>query len=104
LRTAGQKESDVTLVSKPATDMAAALVRGEADAISMWEPESQNAVVALGADAIIFQDNKAYRELYSIYSTTDVMQDKRRHAELVDFVRALLVSVEAVRKDPARYF
>jgi NitT/TauT family transport system substrate-binding protein len=104
LRTAGLQESDVTIVTRPATEMAAALVRGDADAISMWEPESQNAVVALGADAIIFQDNKAYRELYSIYSTTDVMQDPRRRAELVDFVRALLVSVEAIRKDPPRYF
>jgi sulfonate transport system substrate-binding protein len=104
LRTVGLKESDVTIVSRPATEMAAALVSGDADAISMWEPESQNAVVALGADAIIFQDNKAYRELYSIYSTTDVMQDPRRRAELVEFVRALLVSVEAVRKDPQRYF
>src|SRR6187402_3218323 len=104
LRSGGLQESDVTIVSAPATQMAAALTRGEADAISMWEPESQNAVVALGADAIIFQDNKAYRELYSIYSTTDVMQDPRRRVELVEFVRALLVSVEAVRKDPQRYF
>ena len=104
LRSGGLQESDVTVVTRPATEMAAALVRGDADAISMWEPESQNAVVALGADAVIFQDNKAYRELYSIYSTTDVMQDPRRRAELVDFVRALLVSVEAIRKDPPRYF
>jgi NitT/TauT family transport system substrate-binding protein len=104
LRTVGLKESDVTLVSRPPTEMAAALVKGDADAISMWEPESQNAVVALGSDAIIFQDNKAYRELYSIYSTTDVMQDPRRRAELVEFVRALLASVEAVRRDPSRYF
>jgi NitT/TauT family transport system substrate-binding protein len=104
LRSGGLQESDVTIVTRPATEMAAAVVRGDADAIAMWEPESQNAVVALGADAVIFQDNKVYRELYSIYSTTDVMQDPRRRAELVEFVRALLVSVEAIRKDPPRYF
>ncbi len=104
LRSAGLQESDVTLVTAPATGMAAALARGEADAISMWEPESQNAVEALGADAVIFQNNKVYRELYSVYSTTDVMQDPRRRAELVDFVRALLVSVAAIQKEPARYF
>jgi hypothetical protein len=55
----------------------------------MWEPESQNAVAALGQDAVIFQNNRIYREFYSIYSTTDVMNDPRRRAQLVDFVRAL---------------
>jgi sulfonate transport system substrate-binding protein len=104
LRSAGLQETDVTLVTAPATEMAAAVARGDADAISMWEPESQNAVEALGKDAITFQDNKVYRELYSIYSTTDVMQDPRRRAELVDFVRALLVSATAIQKDPKRYF
>ena len=92
LRTAGLQESDVTLVSAPATAMAAAMVKGEADAISMWEPESENAVRAIGKDAIIFQDNKVYRELYSVYSTTDVMNDPRRRKELVAFVRATLVA------------
>src|SRR6188474_1778058 len=90
LRSAGLQESDVTIVSAPATQMAAALTKGEADAISMWEPESQNAVVALGNDAIIFQNNKVYRELYSIYSTTDVLNDPRRRKELVSFVREIL--------------
>ena len=58
LRSAGLAESDVTIVTAPATGMAAAIMRGEADAISMWEPESQNAADALGADAVIFQNNK----------------------------------------------
>ena len=43
LRSVGLEESDVTLVTAPAEAMAAALVRGDADAISMWEPESENA-------------------------------------------------------------
>ena len=47
--------------------MAAAVIDGRADAISMWEPESQNAVDGLGKDAIVFQDNKVYRELFSLY-------------------------------------
>src|SRR4051812_19245785 len=89
LRSVGLQESDVTLVNAPATGMAAALVNGSADVISMWEPESQNAVAALGADAVIFQNNAVYREFYSVYSTTDVMTDPRRHAQLVEFVRAL---------------
>ncbi|HEY1305723.1 MAG TPA: ABC transporter substrate-binding protein [Vicinamibacterales bacterium] len=104
LRTVGLQESDVTLVSAPATAMAAAMVKGEADAISMWEPESENAVRAIGKDAIIFQDNKVYRELYSVYSTTDVIKDPRRHKELVEFVRATLAAAADLQKDPKRYF
>jgi sulfonate transport system substrate-binding protein len=104
LRTAGLQESDVTLVTAPATAMAAAMVKGEADAITMWEPESENAVRAIGKDAIIFQDNKVYREMYSVYSTTDVMSDPRRRKELVAFVRATLVAAGDLQKDPKRYF
>lgn len=104
LRTAGLQESDVTLVSAPATEMAAAVAKGDADAISMWEPESQNAVEALGRDAVIFQDNKVYRELYSVYSTTDVLNDPRRRKELVAFVREIIRTTGELRKAPAKYF
>ena len=104
LRTAGLRESDVALVSAPATAMAAALAKGDADAISMWEPESENAVQAIGKDAIIFQDNKVYRELYSVYSTTDVMNDPRRRRELLEFVRATLTAAADLQRDPKRYF
>jgi NitT/TauT family transport system substrate-binding protein len=104
LRTVGLQESDVTLVTAPATAMAAALAKGEADAISMWEPESENAVRAIGTDAIIFKDNTVYRELYSVYSTTDVLNDPRRRKELLEFVRATLVAAADLQKDPKRYF
>jgi len=99
LRSAGLGESDVTLVNAPATAMAAAVVRGDADAISMWEPESENAVAALGRDAVVFQDNRRYREFFSVYSTTDVLADRRRRAELVEFVRALRTATDRLR-DP----
>lgn len=104
LRSAGLNESDVTLVSAPATDMAAAIMRGEADAISMWEPESQKAADALGADAVIFQNNKIYRELFSVYSSTDVLNDRTRRAQLVDFVRALAGMTREFQKDPRPFF
>ena len=104
LRTAGLQESDVTIVSAPATAMAAAVAKGDADAISMWEPESQNTVELLGKDAITFQDNKVYRELYSVYSTTDVLNDPRRRKELVAFVRELITQTGNLRREPAKYF
>jgi ABC-type nitrate/sulfonate/bicarbonate transport system substrate-binding protein len=104
LRSAGLQESDVTLVAAPATGMAAAVVKGEADAISMWEPESQNTVDALGSDAVIFQNNRIYREFFSVYSSTSVLNDPRRRAELVEFVRAIIASTGDLQREPARFF
>lgn len=100
LRTAGVAESEVTLVTAGATEMAAAIARRDADAISMWEPEAQNALEALGSDATVFQDNTVYRELFSLYTTTEVLNDARRRRELVAFVRALLAAGTTVRATP----
>ena len=104
LRSAGLQESDVTIVTAGATGMAAALAKGEADAISMWEPESQKAVDMIGKDAVIFQNNKIYREFYSMYSTTAVLKDPRRRGELVEFVRALITHTNELKKNPKPYF
>ncbi len=100
LASAGVRESQVTFVDVERTDMAAAVARRDADAISMWEPEAQNALDALGSDGIVFQDSKLYRELFSLYTTTGVLKDPKRHRELVAFVRALLVATDRVRRNP----
>ena len=104
LATAGLSESDVKIVDVPRDQMAAAVVDGRADAISMWEPEAQKAVEGLGRDAVVFQDYKVYRELFSLYSTTEVLGDSRRRRELVDFVRALLAAVDEMKTKPAPHF
>jgi NitT/TauT family transport system substrate-binding protein len=104
LATAGLAESDVTIVDLPRDRMAAGVASGQADAIAMWEPEAQNAVEALGPDAVIFQGNEVYRELFSLYTTTGVLNDPRRRKELVAFVRALLSAVDEVKASPAAYF
>jgi NitT/TauT family transport system substrate-binding protein len=105
LASAGVPESEVTIVDVVVRNqMAAAVIDGRADAISMWEPEAQKVVDALGSDAIVFQDNKVYRELFSLYSSTEVLGDARRRRELVSFVRALLASVDEIKTKPAPHF
>ncbi len=105
LASAGVSESDVTIVDVVTRNqMAAAVIDGRADALSMWEPESQKLVDALGRDAIVFQDNKVYRELFSLYSSTEVLGDARRRGELVAFVRALFASVNEMKTKPAPHF
>lgn len=93
----GLREGDVTLVSRGTTEMSAAVGKREADAISMWEPEGQKTLDVLGDDAIVFQDNNVYRELFSLYTTTDVLNDPRRRAELVGFVRAVIGAADTVK-------
>jgi NitT/TauT family transport system substrate-binding protein len=100
LRSAGLQESDVTLVSVERTDMAQAIARGDADAISMWEPEAQKALEGLGRDASVFENSTLYREWFSLYTTTDVLNDPTRRRELVELVRALLVATDKVRNSP----
>jgi sulfonate transport system substrate-binding protein len=100
LRSAGLQESDVTLVNVERTDMARAVARGDADVISMWEPEAQKALDALGRDASVFENASLYREWFSLYTTTDVLNDATRRRDLVEFVRALLVATDKVRNRP----
>jgi sulfonate transport system substrate-binding protein len=104
LASVGLSESDVTLVDLPRDRMAAGVVAGNADAISMWEPEAQKAVEALGRDAIVFQNNALYRELFSLYTTTDILNDARRRRQLVEFVRALLMATEELKTRPQAHF
>jgi sulfonate transport system substrate-binding protein len=102
LASAGVSESEVTIVDVVVRNqMAAAVIDGRADALSMWEPESQKLVDALGRDAIVFQDNKVYRELFSLYSSIEVLGDARRRGELIAFVRALFASVNEMKTKPA---
>jgi sulfonate transport system substrate-binding protein len=104
LASAGLAESDVTIVSLPREQMATGTAKGDADAISMWEPESQKAVELLGRDAIVFPNQGVYRELFSLYSTTEVMNDTRRRRELVEFVRALLTAGNELKTKPQPHF
>jgi len=100
LKSAGLQESEVTLVNVDRSDMAQAIARRDADAISMWEPEAQKALNALGRDASVFENVALYREWFSLYTTTDVLDDATRRRELVGFVRALLAATGTVRNRP----
>jgi NitT/TauT family transport system substrate-binding protein len=104
LETAGLSEADVTLVDLPRDQMAAGLVAGRVDAMVMWEPEAEKAVAALQQDVTIFQDNRMYREYFSVYSSTAVLGNPRRRQELVAFVRAVLAAVAELKRQPEPHF
>ncbi len=101
LRLAGIGEDEITLVPvTPVTAMSGALGRREVDAIAMWEPESERAIDAAGADAVVLQDRSVYRELFNLQTTTRVLADPARRAELVALLRSLIAASAQLRDKP----
>jgi NitT/TauT family transport system substrate-binding protein len=101
LRTVQLDEPGVTVVPMPVADMAAAMKRGDVDAVSGWEPGAQDSIAALGADAIVFQDRPVYRELFNLNTTAGVLGDPAKRRVLVDVVRAIASASRDVRARPA---
>jgi NitT/TauT family transport system substrate-binding protein len=101
LRLANISEDEITLVPiTPVTAMSAALLNREVDAISMWEPESESAIAAVGNDAVVLQDRGVYRELFNLQTTTKVLADPAKRAALVEFLRSLIAASERIRAQP----
>jgi NitT/TauT family transport system substrate-binding protein len=101
LRTVMLDELDVRVVPMAVADMAAAMRRGDVDAVSGWEPGAQDSIDALGADAIVFQDRSIYRELFNLNTTAGVLSDPVRRRALVDVVRAIAAASGDVSARPA---
>ncbi|KAF2714274.1 periplasmic binding protein-like II [Pleomassaria siparia CBS 279.74] len=108
LASAGLKESDYTLVSGSVCMKAPCssstfpqqLVNRQIDAFGVWEPAVELGAAALGANAIIFQNASVYREVYSLYSTTDKLKDPAKRKDIVAFVRALNQTLDVFANKP----
>ena len=105
LAAAGVPEDAVTAIPvTPITKMSAMLRNREVDAVAIWEPESENAVAGLGADAIVFQDRKLYRELFNLQTSTRVLGNPEKRQALVEFVRSLIGASKELRTRPKEYW
>ena len=112
LRTVGLTEDDVEIVGLPEAQgdqtgmdqMSDALLRGEVDAISMWEPEPGDAIQALGDDAVVFQERSVYREVFNLHATATALRDPAQRRSIVAFVRAVAEATAALQADPQRYW
>jgi NitT/TauT family transport system substrate-binding protein len=112
LRTVGLTEDDVEIVGLPPAQgdqtgmdqMSDALLRGEVDAISMWEPEPGDAVNQLGDDAVVFQDRSVYREVFNLHATATALADPGKRRSIVELVRAVAEATAALQADPERYW
>jgi sulfonate transport system substrate-binding protein len=105
LAAAGVEEHAVTAVPvAPITRMSALLRNREVDAVTIWEPESENSVAALGADAIVFQDRGLYRELFNLQTSTRVLSDPAKRNALVEFLRSLIAASASLRERPRDFW
>jgi NitT/TauT family transport system substrate-binding protein len=101
LKQAGLALADVVPVRISPEDMAAALARGEVDAVAIWEPHAGNAALALGEDRIEFAGDGIYRELFNLNTTAANLADPVKRREIVRFVRTVIDAAAVIRRDGA---
>ena len=95
-------EADVVIVPLRTHEMTPAILAGEVDAIAIWEPESERAFAALGADAVHFQNPSIYRELFNLNTTVQALADSRKRAQIVRLVRALITAARQSETAPEK--
>jgi sulfonate transport system substrate-binding protein len=89
LRSANLTLSDITPVSLEGPAMPASIASKQIDAMAMWEPDPQKAMLLLGADGIVLTNTNGYLERFNLNTTTAVLNDPKRRAVLVNAVRAI---------------
>jgi NitT/TauT family transport system substrate-binding protein len=89
-----------TVTSIDLPDLSAALVDGRIDALAMWSPETEEAELALGTDAVAFGGDGIYREIFNLNTTAQALADPARRAAIKELLRALIVARDALTRDP----
>lgn len=96
------KPADITILGAiDLPQLSNALLDQRIDALAMWSPETEEAELALGADAVAFPSDGVYREIFSINSTATALADPARRAAIKEFLRALIAAEKAIASDPA---
>lgn len=67
------------------------------EAFGTWEPSPELGARVMGDNAIIFQNETVYREVYALYSTTDKLNNPSTRKDILEFVRALNQTLDVFR-------
>ena len=102
LEQAGLSRDQVSMIPLMPAQMTEMLVAGTIDAMAIWEPEPQRAAELLGADAVEFRPQAAYRELYNLYATEDLLSVPAKRKQVVSFVRSLRAACQEAATNPGR--
>ena len=100
VRRAGLYPPELDIIDVPQDQMPAALADGRIDALAIWEPIAEAAAARIADDAVVFQDGALFRERFNLNTTTAVLNDPRRRAALVGFVRAVIAAAREVAERP----
>jgi NitT/TauT family transport system substrate-binding protein len=101
LKTVRLQPADVVTVTNiDLPDLSAALVDGRIDALAMWSPETEEAEVALGRDAMAFGGDGIYREIFNLNTTAQALADPAKRAAIKDLLKALIAARDALARDP----
>jgi NitT/TauT family transport system substrate-binding protein len=86
----------------PYPAMVEALKNKEVDALSIWEPHSENALRMLGEDGVEFSGKGVYRELFNLNTTAGALADPEKRKRIVLLVRGIIDANKDMKKDPSR--
>jgi len=102
LDSAGLAMNDVTIVQVgPLKNLAPAIAKQEIDAVAIWEPFSEDAVRALGDDAVTFSGEGIYRELFNLNTTAGALADRGKRRQIVSLMTAIIDTTDAMNANPA---
>jgi len=87
---------------KPEMAVTQALIDGEVEAMTIWEPATQHAKEALGDDLVSFHGPGAYFLRLGANTTADRLADPVKRAEIVAFIRQVLLASRELRERPDR--
>lgn len=80
------------------------LQNNQVDAVGMWEPTVELAVEALGTNAVVFQNESVYREVFNLHSTTEKLADPTIRNNTVAFIRALNQAEAVFTNNPSSIY
>lgn len=102
LEQAGLTEADVTVVNfMPLEDVDEAIAKHEIDAVAIWEPFSENALRALGGDAIEFSGKGIYTEHYNLNTTAAALADPVKRKQIVTLMQEIIRQTGEMNRDPS---
>lgn len=74
------------------------------DAFGIWEPSPELGGEALGDDAVFFQNGTVFREIYSLFTTTDKLNDPTSRKAIVEFIRAMDQTIDVFKNTPEKVY
>lgn len=85
------KRSSITVVNLQPPDMITAIVKGEIDAMVVWQPHAYNAIERLGQRAIVFPNEGIYTGIFCMVTLRSFAE---KNPEIVEKILAGLIEAE----------